>query len=113
MPRLRLHGVAMGQARARPLRPGRADVTPTVLNRRDPKAEGFYVGRPSKYGNPFVVGRHGTREQVIAKYRAWLCDQPGLIEDAKNELRGCDLICWCAPLPCHADVLLEVANEWA
>lgn len=83
---------------------------PRVLNRRDHGASGIYVGRPSRFGNPFLIGRDGSREQVIAKYREWLCEQPDLVAAAKIELHGKDLICWCAPLACHADVLLEIAN---
>lgn len=71
-------------------------------------AGAVYVGRPSKWGNPFEVGRDGTRAQVVERYRAWLCDQPDLIA-ALPELRGRDLVCWCAPLACHADVLLSAA----
>jgi len=44
-----------------------------------------------------------------AKYRAWLLQRPELMA-ALPELRGKDLVCWCAPEPCHADVLLELAN---
>jgi hypothetical protein len=74
-------------------------------------AEGrVYVGRPSKWGNPFVIGRHGTRDQVIAKYRAWITRQSALMA-ALPELRGKNLICWCAPEACHADVLIELANR--
>lgn len=69
-----------------------------------------YVGRPSKYGNPFMIGRDGTRSEVIAKYEAWLASRPDLIEAAKRELRGKVLACWCAPEACHADVLARVAN---
>jgi hypothetical protein len=47
---------------------------------------------------------------VIAKHRAWLCDQPDLMA-ALPELRRRNLYCWCAPLPCHGDVLLKLANE--
>ena len=70
-----------------------------------------YVGRPSKYGNPFVVGKDGTRQEVIEKYREYVEDR--LAEDSGwcEPLRGKDLICFCAPLPCHADVLLEYANK--
>lgn len=68
-----------------------------------------YIGRPSKWGNPFVIGRDGTRAQVIAKYRAWLLRNDALMA-ALPELRGKDLVCWCAPSPCHGDVLLELAN---
>jgi hypothetical protein len=68
------------------------------------------VGRPSEWGNPFKLGRDGTRADVIAKYRAWIVQQPALMA-ALPELRGRNLVCWCAPKPCHADVLLELANR--
>ncbi|MFE6354340.1 DUF4326 domain-containing protein [Streptomyces rochei] len=53
-----------------------------------------------------------TREQAVAMFRDWLVLVPRLAEAARTELRGRDLMCWC-PLdePCHADVLLELANE--
>lgn len=70
-----------------------------------------YVGRPTKFGNPFVIGKDGTREEVIAKYRAWIATRPDLIAAAKLELRGRPLVCWCAPKACHADVLAEIAND--
>jgi hypothetical protein len=60
-------------------------------------------------GTPFVIPRDGSRDEVIAKYRAWIVQQPALMA-ALPELRGKDLVCWCAPSPCHADVLLELAN---
>ena len=60
--------------------------------------------------NPFVVGRDGSRDEVIAKYRAWIVQQPGLMA-ALQELRGKDLVCWCAPEHCHADVLIELASR--
>jgi hypothetical protein len=83
---------------------------PRVLNkRRDGLPVGaVYVGRPGKWGNPFVLGKDGTRAEVIEKYRRWLCDSGKIAEIA--ELRGKHLVCWCAPLRCHADVLLELAN---
>lgn len=68
-----------------------------------------YIGRPSKWGNPFLIGRDGTRAQVIARYEQWLLDSPALRRDL-TELRGKVLGCWCAPLPCHGDVLLRLAN---
>ena len=69
-----------------------------------------YVGRPSKWGNPFVVGRDGTREEVIQKYRMY-GKLKGFDVEAKRELKGKVLGCWCSPLPCHGDVLAEWANE--
>lgn len=69
-----------------------------------------YIGRPSKWGNPFTLGRDGTREEVIMKYHRWILDQPGLLKDV-HELIGKRLGCFCAPLPCHGDVLLGLAEE--
>lgn len=69
-----------------------------------------YVGRPSQWGNPFVIGPDGSRADVIAKYRAHLLGSPALMA-ALPELRGKDLVCWCAPCACHGDVLIiELAN---
>lgn len=81
-----------------------------VYNKRDKDIpnDAIYVGRPSKWGNPYVVGRDGTRKQVVQRYRESLGHER--IKDIRTSLRGKDLVCWCAPLPCHADVLLEIAN---
>ena len=69
-----------------------------------------YIGRPTKWENPFKVGEDGTREEVIAKYRDWLQTQPHLLADLR-ELKGKVLGCWCAPKACHGDVLVELANR--
>ncbi|MFI5687850.1 DUF4326 domain-containing protein [Streptomyces sp. NPDC051636] len=51
-----------------------------------------------------------TREQAVAMYRRWLAGRPSLVEAAREQLAGRDLMCWCPPdEPCHADVLLAVA----
>lgn len=94
----------------------------------------IYVGRPTKWGNPFIVTRppgcelwyvdeiesgcqvdafdlrEKAMEAAVREFRS-LALPSTLIADAQRELRGCDLACWC-PLdqPCHADVLLEIAN---
>lgn len=85
---------------------------PRVLNKRTDRipADAVYVGRPSKWGNPFSLPNETQRDWVIHLYREYLQKHPDLVEAAKRELRGRDLVCWCAPKPCHADVLLEVAN---
>lgn len=85
---------------------------PSVLNKRDPDARGVYIGRPSVFGNPFRIGRDGTRAEVVAKYETWLFSQPDLLSRVKRDLTGKNLICWCAPSACHGDVLLRVANDW-
>lgn len=70
-----------------------------------------YVGRPTKWGNPFAIGRDGERATVVRKFERWLMTQPELVEQAKQELRGKNLACWCAPKACHAEVLARIANE--
>lgn len=81
---------------------------------------GEYVGRPSVLGNPFAMGVHGDRTEVIAKYRVWLNDQLHDNEAVVAELQrlvllayegDLNLICWCAPRPCHADVI-KSCIEW-
>ena len=71
----------------------------------------IYIGRPSKWGNPFLIGRDGTREEVIVKYKDWLLnDNPELLRDI-HELKGKVLGCWCSPKACHGDVLVELVNK--
>lgn len=84
-----------------------------VWNRKDPNvpANAVYVGRPTLFGNPFVIGKDGGRDEVVAKYEAWLLSKPSLVASARRALKGKDLVCWCAPHACHADVLMRVANE--
>ena len=89
---------------------------PKVQNARavgKQRAGAVYVGRPSKWGNPFVMKDNSAAERgrVIDEYRHYLSERPALCEAARRELRGKDLICWCAPRACHADVLIEVANS--
>ena len=69
-----------------------------------------YIGRPSIWGNPFVIGRDGDRATVLQKYGAYLSRHPQLVERARRELRGKILGCYCAPLPCHGDLLKELVE---
>lgn len=80
-------------------------------HRADVPAGAVYIGRGGPYGNPFVIGRDGDRDQVIALYTEWIRTQPDLLARVRRELRGKDLVCFCAPCPCHGDVLLKLANE--
>jgi uncharacterized protein DUF4326 len=86
---------------------------PKVYNKhhKDAPKDAVYVGRPSRWGNPFVIGKDGNREEVIAKYRKFIQEWSGIRNYLIQELKGKDLVCWCAPKPCHADVLLEIANS--
>lgn len=79
-----------------------------------------YVGRPTKWGNPFKIApgkfHFHTHEEVVKAYEDWLTSPiPSTgtaLGYAAQELRGLDLVCWCAlDRPCHADVLLRVANR--
>ena len=68
-----------------------------------------YIGRPSDWGNPFSIGRDGSREDVIRKHREWLIQQTHLMARL-HELKGKTLGCWCSPNACHGDTLSELAN---
>lgn len=104
---------------------------PTRIQRRRTRGwrmpeNAVYVGRPTKWGNPFwVTSDHPIEIKASVEwYSRWLAGEDGLgagtngagglaiAQAAVAELRGKDLCCWC-PLdgPCHADVLLEVANS--
>ncbi len=85
---------------------------PRVLNKRTDKipTDAVYVGRPSKWGNPCRINPNDGRLFVIQRFKEYAIQR--LQEDPYwlDELHGKDLVCWCAPLPCHGDVLLELAN---
>lgn len=68
-----------------------------------------YIGRPSIWGNPFAIGRDGTRAEVIQKYEQWIATQPDLLAQLPL-LRGKVLGCWCAPNACHGDILARAAE---
>ena len=70
----------------------------------------IYIGRPSKWGNPFHVGKDGTREEVIEKYKDYFWSHKNLVANVV-ELRNKTLGCWCKPKACHGDFLVEIAEE--
>lgn len=75
-----------------------------VVNIRKESCD-IYIGRPSKWGSPYKIGKDGTRIEVLEKYRIYLYVS-GLIDDI-HELYGKTLGCWCVPNRCHGHVLLE------
>ena len=85
------------------------DETTTVVHCKR-SAYDVYIGRPSQWGNPFVIGHDGNRQEVIAKYRAWVLRQPHLLAQLPT-LRGKRLACWCKPAACHGDILAELADK--
>jgi hypothetical protein len=97
---------------------GRAMTTGRVVNVKSGEPYDVYIGRQnpryklkrSKWANPFKLGQDGTREEIMARYEAWIQTQPELLADLP-ELRGKTLGCWCAPELCHGDILLRLAEE--
>jgi len=69
-----------------------------------------YIGRPSKWGNPFEIGKDGTRKEVVEKYRKYILENKELMNDL-YELEGKVLGCWCKPAECHGDVLVELLDN--
>lgn len=75
----------------------------------------IYIGRGSKWDNPFVMGQDGNRDEVCEKFNVYIKEQ---IKSEKitlkeiAELHGKDLVCYCAPLRCHGHSLAKIA-EWA
>ena len=74
----------------------------------------IYIGRPGIWGNPFSIGRDGTRQQVIDKYREFINGTSNKAKELKlqlHTLKGKTLGCWCSPQACHGDVLAELADS--
>lgn len=96
----------------------RAPYTTRLINLRNKaavaraKADGTLVrvDRHTRWGNPFRVGREGSRYDVIRRYAAYLMSQPELLADLPT-LHGKTLACWCAPDACHAEVLRAKAED--
>ncbi len=71
--------------------------------------------KDSTFCNPFKVGKHGTREEVIAKFKAYMENRIQQDPELKAELlalEGKRLGCWCKPDACHGDVLLELIQKY-
>lgn len=72
--------------------------------------DAVYIGRGSPFGNPFIIGKDGNRDEVCDKYESMLKSNSTLMSMIKN-LKGKDLICYCAPKRCHGDTILKLANK--
>jgi hypothetical protein len=85
---------------------------PKVYNIKD----GFPFGavicdRTSPFGNPFIIGKDGTRSEVIDKFKKYIDNNEPLKRLIRESLKGVDLVCHCKPKACHCDYLLEIANN--
>jgi hypothetical protein len=70
----------------------------------------IYIGHGTIWGNPFVIGKDGTRKEVIDLYREYALGNKEIMESLpklKNKVLGC----WCKPKPCHGDVLIELIDN--
>ena len=85
---------------------------PLVYNKNRPPypKTALYCGRGSVAGNPFVIGKNGSRDMVCDDYERWAPMQPWW-SDFLRLARGRDLLCFCAPLRCHCDFILKEANK--
>lgn len=83
---------------------------PRVWNLRDkknpPPKGAVYIGRGTPWGNPYIGGKHGSRETVIRKFAEHVLPDLDV-----SKLKGKHLVCWCDPLPCHGHLLLQKANS--
>jgi len=69
-----------------------------------------YIGRGSKWGNPYHIGKDGTREEVIIKYEKYIRGRPELLADLPG-LEGQVLGCYCKPKACHGDILVKLLRD--
>jgi len=83
---------------------------PRIVHRNRQRYD-LYIGRGSKWGNPYKIGRDGDRAEVIALYERHVREERPDLRAALPELHGKALGCYCAPLPCHGDVLAQLVAE--
>ena len=83
-------------------------------------ATAFRIDRTTILGNPYIIGQDGTRKEVIEKYRLLLPEQYRLLNVVRDRIDEMIeraktypilLACWCAPLPCHGDVIKDFLND--
>lgn len=92
---------------------------PKVYNKHhnDAPDDAVYIGRPGPWGNPFSHLRSdisiwvATREDALIKFRDFVERNPWFQKKIRDELKGKDLVCYCAPKACHGDILIEFANK--
>jgi len=89
------------------INPNRWKIRTKIVNIKKNDPYDIYIGRGSRWGNPFF---EGSRQENIEKYREYVCGRQDLI-NILSELIGKRLGCFCAPLPCHGDVLIELMLE--
>jgi hypothetical protein len=88
-----------------------------VVNLRDEECD-VRIDRRTPYGNPYKIGKDGTRAEVIEKYRAWIAGRPDDVAMLRRVIVGTEwhggevrLGCWCKPSACHGDALVEMLES--
>lgn len=71
-----------------------------------------YIGRPGPWGNPFPIQKDtpANRQEALAKYEAWAKQpaQKAFRNQARQNLQGKTLVCWCSPKACHGEILQRI-----
>ncbi len=73
-----------------------------------------YPQTNSPFANPYKIGKDGTRDDVIEKYKTLIEQKISEDKEFKSsikKLKGKNLGCWCKPEPCHGDILFQIANK--
>ena len=82
-----------------------------VIHVTEMNEDDVYIGRGTVWGNPYRIGRDGTREEVIAKYWKLRKDDEAFVAAVKEQLKGKRLACHCSPERCHGLALAYIADN--
>jgi len=86
-----------------------------VVNVKDYKRKQYtLIDRTTCFGNPFVIGKHGGRKQVLELFKMyfeWRIKHDKYFRFQVEELKGKTLACWCKPLACHGDIIAEYLDS--
>ena len=85
-----------------------------VVNKKNNEPYDVYIGRPSPFGNPFIIGRDGNRMKVIERYISYFHTRIATDEGFREKvvaLKDKTLGCYCSPLPCHGHVIAEWVDK--
>lgn len=81
-----------------------------VVNLKTYKDDYIPIGRGTMWGNPYIIGVDGDRNEVIQKYETYLRGNPQLLSELPK-LDGEVLGCFCKPKCCHGDIIIKLLNE--
>lgn len=88
----------------------------TVIHQKDSATGDIYIGRPGKFGNPFKIGTHGDRAEVVRRFAEWVLGSDDMkaqwIRENVHTLKGKRLVCYCAPMLCHGNILAAMAEAF-